>query len=938
MDDGAHFYNCDFQVHTPRDRQWSGKPAVSIEEREAYAEEFIAACREADLDAVAITDHHDTVFFEYIREAARNETDEEGNPIPEGKRITVFPGMELTLGVPCQALLLFDANLPLGLLNTVRDLLNIEQAPAGEKDARETQRLGQFNSLGEVSDCLKRNDQLRDRFALLPNVTDGGGHGSILRDDFVSIYVNMPCVGGYIDGSVNDMSVGRMNIIEGRDPNYEEKSIGLFQTSDNRSREHEELGEHTTWVKWAEPTAEGLRQACLARDSRLWQEAPDLPSKFVKGLSVSDSLFMGGFELSFNRQYTALIGGRGTGKSTVLEYLRWALGDEPSGEDLSETEKKRQSLVQKTLVDRRGQVEVELSINGVSHVVRRNSSDEKFELKVGSDDFESVQKEELRELLPIQAYSQKQLSSVPVRIDELNRFVRAPIQEELGKLNSALETLKSDLRSKYIDVQKKRELEERLDATEREISSVRQQIEETKNEMTDLSDDDREVLDQKEAYDQEKASVRTWTEEVRKIRSHLEQLEEVTTSEALGFTVDGTDHEEGDQSQEEDYPDGNLLSQMREQLYDLLVTINERATESIEDIDGLLDEESEYGQLKKTLEERLGEFEEEYSSVRERADAHSEQMDQLDELENRQEELTEEKQEIKDQLDEIGSPREEFDHLRERWLEVHSERSTILEEQCEALTDQSQGQIRARLEVGGQTQEFVKLLKMKVEGSNLYESRMKAIFESIPESGEPIEQYSAVMEELEALALHDMGESSDVPPVTELEECGLEENNFEKIARHLSPEDWLDLAVTPLDDQPQFEYRVQGDYIDFASASAGQQATALLQALLNQSGPPLIIDQPEDDLDNQVIQEVVEEIWNAKHERQLIFASHNANLVVNGDADLVVCFDSELDEEEVTGSIVDTGAIDVESIREQITEIMEGGEEAFELRREKYGF
>ena len=58
--------------------------------------------------------------------------------------------------------------------------------------------------------------------------------------------------------------------------------------------------------------------------------------------------------------------------------------------------------------------------------------------------------------------------------------------------------------------------------------------------------------------------------------------------------------------------------------------------------------------------------------------------------------------------------------------------------------------------------------------------------------------------------------------------------------------------------------------------------------LLAQTGMPLIIDQPEEDLDSQVIESVVEQIWEAKHGRQVMFASHNANLVVNGDAELVV--------------------------------------------------
>lgn len=66
---------------------------------------------------------------------------------------------------------------------------------------------------------------------------------------------------------------------------------------------------------------------------------------------------------------------------------------------------------------------------------------------------------------------------------------------------------------------------------------------------------------------------------------------------------------------------------------------------------------------------------------------------------------------------------------------------------------------------------------------------------------------------------------------------------------------------------------------------------ALLKTLLNQAGPPLIIDQAEEDLDNPVMLHIVDQVWQAKQKRQLIFASHNANLVVNGDAELVVWCD-----------------------------------------------
>ena len=100
MDKGAHFYRCDFQVHTPRDINWRGDEAVSHDERKAYAESLVRACREKGLNAIAITDHHDFVFFPYIKQAALTEIDDNGEVYPPEERITVFPGLELTLASP----------------------------------------------------------------------------------------------------------------------------------------------------------------------------------------------------------------------------------------------------------------------------------------------------------------------------------------------------------------------------------------------------------------------------------------------------------------------------------------------------------------------------------------------------------------------------------------------------------------------------------------------------------------------------------------------------------------------------------------------------------------------------------------------------------------------------------------------------------------------
>jgi len=267
MDKGAHFYRCDFQVHTPRDCNWIGDRPKSEDGRKEYAERFIAACRTKGLQAVAITDHHDTCYFPYIKEAAANETDDLGNPIPDEDRIVVFPGMELTLGVPCQALLILDAAFPTHLLSSLYTVLAVNQNDHQEPIHFQAVRLADITSCEQLCELLDRIDYLKGHYIVLPNVSEGG-NSTILRSGFAGAYKSMRCVGGYLDGAVSQLGTGNRNILEGRNKEYGLKSLGLFQTSDNRRADFADLGKHSTWVKWATPTAEALRQACLAKDTR----------------------------------------------------------------------------------------------------------------------------------------------------------------------------------------------------------------------------------------------------------------------------------------------------------------------------------------------------------------------------------------------------------------------------------------------------------------------------------------------------------------------------------------------------------------------------------------------------------------------------------------------------------------------------------------------
>jgi|KBSMisStandDraft_5_1062788.scaffolds.fasta_scaffold125263_2 AAA domain, putative AbiEii toxin, Type IV TA system len=152
------------------------------------------------------------------------------------------------------------------------------------------------------------------------------------------------------------------------------------------------------------------------------------------------------------------------------------------------------------------------------------------------------------------------------------------------------------------------------------------------------------------------------------------------------------------------------------------------------------------------------------------------------------------------------------------------------------------------------------------------------------------------------------------------------------------------LTATP-SDYISFEYRDRSGHIPFQQASPGQQAAALLNLLLKQEAGTLIIDQPEDDLDNKVIMQIVKLLQTAKRKRQLIFATHNANFLVNGDADKVVALTPGVYVPVPAAqggnpriSVEIDGAIETPGVTRMITDTVEGGKEAFELRSRKYKF
>lgn len=113
------------------------------------------------------------------------------------------------------------------------------------------------------------------------------------------------------------------------------------------------------------------------------------------------------------------------------------------------------------------------------------------------------------------------------------------------------------------------------------------------------------------------------------------------------------------------------------------------------------------------------------------------------------------------------------------------------------------------------------------------------------------------------------------------------------------------------------------------SGSPGERAAALLTFILSYGDEPLLLDQPEDDLDNKLISDlIVRQLRKIKTKRQVIVVTHNANIVVNGDAELVL----PLEVIEGQTYVQQPASIQQKSVREYICNILEGGEKAFRQR------
>jgi hypothetical protein len=269
-------------------------------------------------------------------------------------------------------------------------------------------------------------------------------------------------------------------------------------------------------------------------------------------------------------------------------------------------------------------------------------------------------------------------------------------------------------------------------------------------------------------------------------------------------------------------------------------------------------------------------------------------------------------------IEEIGQQIRLHQQSRDRLLATLSEhrdrRFEIRSKVAEMLNHDLSPTIRITVAQNADQEEYRKLLETHLRGASVQHSRVAQAL-----SG------SLTPEELGELIRR-------AEPQLLVMKGNINPDQARKIIPELaSPERLMELEIVDLDDLPKIELNDNGVYKNSAGLSTGQKCTAILPILLFDSANPLLVDQPEDNLDNRYVYEcVVESVKKVKTKRQLIFVTHNPNIPVLGDAELVIVMQSDGSQ----GGVRKSGTVD--ECKLEIVNLLEGGADAFRLRGERY--
>jgi hypothetical protein len=906
MTRGLRFCKVDLHVHTPASQCF-------IEEG-ITPQDIVDQALTQDLAAIGITDHNTGAWVDLVKSAAAD------------THLVVFPGVEISVAPGVHVVALFPLHCTAEHINHLLSQLDIPPDQRGDSTALVT-RYG----VQQVVKMISNNSAL----PVLAHIDDVKGAWNELEGQTrLQLWQQAPFAAVEIVGDALPAEIGHAPY--NRQPAY-------YWASDNphpqQPTKHSHLGIGTRYscFKLDEPvTWEGLRLCFDDPELRICRTMSAVAHPVIERVQVSGG-FLGGLDIELNPNLNCLIGGRGTGKSALLELIRHVM-DTPAKTE--ENKRQAQSLLKQTF-PKGVRASTDVRVDDVRYRVVRTSGREpevkRLDTVTDSEDCGQYIDVVPGDLLPLQVYGQKEIYQISLDPEFQLRLLDNYVAGDLKALKEEESDLLRDLRTNAETILR---LVDEVQASQESLRNLAA-IEEEIRRMEALDFVDR--VKEKELYDREK----------RLLDNAQEQIETLLTAIRAFPEQHRLDIEALNDEALDGLPNRDVLQEERT----LLEAINAMLDDRLSDLLGAVEDRWKGGGEKREIWKRA------YSQQQEAYGKILEELAEEGEIApDRYIQLQERKADLEDQSRQVAQYEADIDaalEQRKKWLgQLRRVRRKQYEVRCEkakALSQALNGNVRITVWSAGHRKAYKKYLRELFRGLDVRDPTRSELADV--EAAEP-EQEAQAPREIDGHVHHlvpeipryldpiELAEAIRAEQQREDEESSVLEQRFgvdsaamRRNMSGLSREKLFELQLFKVPDLPIIELQVGSGLLGYRSLehlSVGQKCTALLSIILLESDVPLLIDQPEDDLDNQFIfDQIVATLRREKEQRQFIIASHNANIPVSGDAELIVVLEAD----EKHGQIAEDGlgSIDVDSIKDFVTRILEGGREAFRIRREKYG-
>jgi len=617
----------------------------------------------------------------------------------------------------------------------------------------------------------------------------------------------------------------------------------------------------------------------------------------IKQLKVTGG-FLAGLDLSFSDGLNTVIGARGSGKSSEQELIRYALGILPGRDDKDPLRRKIDGLLKNTLDGGRVELVIETK-EGMTYTVSRSQDEAPVLL---SEDGTPLPLDALHsQIFNADIYSQNQIESIAetphYQLDLLDKFRKAALRAVEQELDATVRKLRTNAAS-IIPLTGERT------QTEAELA----QLEAVKEKLKSLSSADGQNTEEmnrihaaKGLRDREIKALDLASARLVDFRSSLSSLVGHYGPQALGFF--GDDMRTGV---------NNLLTGKAIAAIQSGITDAEKhITASVEAIRVY---ESTVAQARLKLEQAHVAQEVEYRKVVEAQAQNQAQSVERAKAEKQHNDLMFKAKRLDDVKAAISNLENERQRLLGELSEVRDRRFLIRNSVANELNSHLNPTIQVQIEQNADQEDYRKLLEAHLKGGGV---QAGMVAQKLSSSITPSE-------------LGELVRKND--PMLLVKKGNINPDQARKVISELSnPEKLMELEIVEMDDLPRIDLNDNGVYKNSAKLSTGQKCTAILPILLFDSVNPLLIDQPEDNLDNRYVYEcVVDTVRKVKGGRQLIFVTHNPNIPVLGDAEKVIVMHSD----GRSGTVRKTGNVD--HCRDEIINLLEGGADAFRLRSKRY--